>query len=462
MAKKNIVKYKNSGNFNIGVVIFLIIILYVSFNIFSYFTKSHISEYQVQQGTIASNNIFQGIILRDETIEYANQSGYVNYFVKNTSKVSVNDIVYSIDTNGSVSKEIAASGNLLNSISKESLSTISLELDSFVKNYNANQFSESYTFLNNLNTEIAQTINNTALTELSDKVTQAEANHTFFKEKSKEDGLIVYKIDGFENYTIEDITTSEIDYNNYKAKHLFENTKVNEGDPVYKRINSENWNILIYVSEELAKELNETSNVKIRFCKDDFTTNAACNIIKHENNYFLNISLKKAMIRYANDRFIDIELVMNEKSGLKIPQSSITKKEFFTIPKKYFTIGGDSNLPSLMIKHSVDGEDTVKIINPTLYYETEEYYYVDSELVSDGDCILMADSKNTYVIGTDKDSLVGVYNINKGYAVFKQINIIYENEEYAIVETKTEYGISLYDHIALDAKKIKENQLTSK
>ena len=37
-----------------------------------------------------------------------------------------------------------------------------------------------------------------------------------------------------------------------------------------------------------------------------------------------------------------------------------------------------------------------------------------------------------------------------------------ENEEYAIVETKTAYGISLYDHIALDASKISENQLTSK
>lgn len=462
MAKKTIVKYRNSGNFNIGVVIFLIIILYVSFNIFSYFTKSHIAEYQVQQGTIASNNIFQGIIIRDETIEYAKQSGYINYYVKNASKVSVNDIVYSIDTNGSVSDAIAASGNQSNSISKESLSTISLELDSFVKNYNANQFSDSYTFLNNLNTEIAQNINNTALIELSDKVTQAEANHTFFKEKAKEDGLIVYKIDGFENYSVEDITTSKIDYNNYKATHLFENTKVNESDPVYKRINSEDWNIIINISEDLAKKLNETSSVKIRFCKDDFTTNAACNIIKHENNYFLNVSLKKAMIRYANDRFIDVELVMNEKSGLKIPQSSITKKEFFTIPKKYFTIGGDSNLPSLMIKHSVDGEDTVKIINPTLYYETEEYYYVDNELVSEGDCILMSDSKNTYEIGTHKDSLIGVYNINKGYAVFKQINIIYENEEYAIVETKTEYGISLYDHIALDASEIKENELTSK
>ena len=74
----------------------------------------------------------------------------------------------------------------------------------------------------------------------------------------------------------------------------------------------------------------------------------------------------------------------------------------------------------------------------------------------------MPNSQSTYQIGADKASLVGVYNINKGYAVFKQINIIYENEEYAIIETKTSYGIALYDHIALDASEIKEHELTSK
>ena len=462
MAKKEILKYRSSGNFNIGVVVFLIIIIYVLFNIFSYFTKSHIAEYQVQQGTIASNNIYQGIIVRDETVEYATHSGYINYYVKNASKVSVYDVVYSIDTEGSISNAITTSGSNSNAISKESLNSISTELDAFIKNYDANHFSESYTFLNNLNTEIVQNVNNAALAELSEKVNQAEVNQTFYQVKANKDGVIVFEVDGFENYTIEDIISSEINYNDYKSTHLFENIEVDTSDPVYKRINSENWNIIVPVKEDLAKELNETSSLKIRFCKDNFTTNASCSIMKQEDKYFLNISLKKAMIRYANERFIDIELVMSEKTGLKIPQSAITTKEFFTIPKQYFTLGGDSSEPGLMIKHTVDGENTVKLVNPTLYYETEEFYYVDNEEVSEGDIVLMSDSQSTYQIGTDKDSLVGVYNINKGYAVFKQINVIYENEEYAIVETKTAYGISLYDHIALDASEIKENQLTSK
>lgn len=460
--KKKIVRARNVGNFNIGVVIFIIIIIYVLFNIFSYFTKTHIAEYQVQQGTIVSNYIYQGIIVRDETVEYAQKNGYINYYVKNASKVSVTDVVYSIDTDGSIAKKISASGSESNALSLDTLASISTEINTFVSDYNPNQFSECYTFFNSLNTEIAQDVNQNALSNLSSQVTSAENNQTFYQMYSPQDGVIVYEVDGFEDYTIEDIISSNINYNSYKEQHLFAKEEVQAGDPVYKRINSEYWNVIIPIDENLAKMLNEKTAVHVRFCKDDFELDTACSLIKEEENYYLNLSFNKGMIRYINDRFVDIELVMGDEIGLKIPKSAITTKEFFTIPKKFFTVGGDSNNPGLMVKQTVDGVETMTLIHPTLYYETEEYYYVDSEDVSENDVVLMADSSASYTIGTDKGTLIGVYNINKGYAVFKQINIIYENEAYAIVETKTSYGISLYDHIALDASKVKENQLTTK
>ena len=458
--KKKIVRAKNVGNFNMGVVIFLIIIIYVLFNIFSYFTKSHISEYQVQQGTIASNYIYQGIIVRDETVEYAKKDGFINYYVKNASKVSVTDIVYSIDTTGSIAKKIAESSAESGILSSETLTSISTELNTFMSDYNPNQFSECYKFFNNLNTEITQDVNLNALANLSSQV--VSSTDSFYLMSSPEDGIIVYEVDGFEDFTIEDVISSELNYNSYKEQHLFEKDEVKAGDPVYKRVNSEYWNIIVPIEEKLAKELNEKSAVRVRFCKDDFELDTACSLIKNEEHYYLNLSFNKGMIRYINDRFVDIELVMGDETGLKIPQSAITTKEFFTIPKKFFTIGGDSSTPGLLVKQLVDGAETMTLLHPTLYYETEDYYYVDSEEVSENDVLLMSDSSATYTIGTEKDSLIGVYNINKGYAVFKQINIIYQNESYAIVETKTAYGISLYDHIALDASKVKENQLTSK
>ena len=176
----------------------------------------------------------------------------------------------------------------------------------------------------------------------------------------------------------------------------------------------------------------------------------------------MNLSLKTAMVRYVNDRFVDVELVLSEDTGLKIPTSAITSKEFYTVPKEYFTTGGDSDAPCLLVEEKDGDNKSVNLVTPTIYYEKDDNYYIDDEFVTAGDVIAKTDSSKTYTIGDDVDKLTGVYNINKGYAVFKQINILTKNEDYAIIETKTTYGISLYDHIALDGSKVKENQLVVK
>ena len=53
--------------------------------------------------------------------------------------------------------------------------------------------------------------------------------------------------------------------------------------------------------------------------------------------------------------------------------------------------------------------------------------------------------------------LIGVYYINKGYPDFRQITIKYQNEEYAIVEPNSIYGLQEYDYIVLFANSIKMN-----
>ena len=76
--EENVIKYRKPLNINIGVVIFVIIFIYVIFNVFMYFTKTHISPYEVEQGTMASNNIYEGLVLRDETVYTSEHKGTVN------------------------------------------------------------------------------------------------------------------------------------------------------------------------------------------------------------------------------------------------------------------------------------------------------------------------------------------------------------------------------------------------
>lgn len=457
---KNVIKYHRSIHFNIGFVIFFIIILYVAFYLFSYFTSDSVAVYEVTQGTIASNHIYKGLILRDETVYTATQSGYINYYLKNASKAAVNDVVYSIDTNGTLAAMMEDAERNGNGLDKEELSKISAQISTFALNYDSISFSSVYAFQYDLNSELQQALNSAALSEIADEVSKAEANNTFYEVKAGAAGVVLYYMDGLESLTWEEFTAEDYNFSGYNKTSLESNTQVNASDPVFKMVNSESWSVVIPISNDLAEALNSESSLKVRFCKDNYTTTASFYIAKKSGEYYLNLCFNSGMIRYANERYIDVELVLDVEEGLKIPNSSITEKEFFTIPIECFMKGEDSNAEGILIKSQED--DSLNFVTPTIYYSTETAYYIDSEYVSEGDMIQMADSGETYTVGTDKDVLQGVYNVNKGYAVFKQIDIIYQNDEYTIVRQKTSYGISLYDHIALDGSKVTENQFTTK
>lgn len=459
---KNIVKYNKPRNINIGLVIFLVIIVYIAFNIFQYATSETIAAYEVNQGSIAANNTYRGLILRNEKVVYADRAGYVNYYMKNGSRVSVNDVIYSIDTKGDISDKIHSVSSGDNTLSSDSLKEISVKLDTFSGSYDSSDFSYAIAFKEDLSSTLLQMVNNAALDQLGAQVSSAASNNTFYMMHPDDTGLVTYYIDGYEGITIDDFSASLMNSSDYSRRNLNANEKVAANDPVYKIITDEAWDVVIAISKSQAQALADTNYIKIRFCDDGYTTNARCSVISEGQENFLDLKLQTAMIRYINERFVDIDLVVNEETGLKIPKSAITSKEFYTVPKEAFTQGGDSKNLGLLISTMTEDGEVITFVTPTIYFETDDYYYIDDEDVSVGDVALISNSSKKYTIGSDVESLIGVYNINKGYAVFKQINIMYENEDYAIVEQKTAYGISLYDHIALDGSKLTENQLITK
>ena len=52
-----------------------------------------------------------------------------------------------------------------------------------------------------------------------------------------------------------------------------------------------------------------------------------------------------------------------------------------------------------------------------------------------------------------------MYNINKGYTQFRQIDILYQNEEFALVKEGTSYGLTVYDRIVLNSEAVDEDEV---
>ena len=326
--------------------------------------------------------------------------------------------------------------------------------------YESKDFYKVYAIKDEINSLLNEALSLDALNQISDYADSAEGNQTFHRVRAAKDGIVSYYTDGFENVTLDTFEPAMLNETTYKRNNLKVNANVEVGDPVYKVINSEKWHIILPISKELATELSDDTLIRIRFVKDSKEMYAEYVIQETEGAYYMILTMKNAMIRYASERFLEIELLMAEETGLKIPNTAIVEKEFYTIPTEYFLIGEDSNIIGILLeKVDKDGNRTSEVFKPTIYYRTDEFSYIDSEHVQAGDVIIKQNSNDRYTVGNDTATLQGVYNINKGYAVFKQIEIIFQNEEYSIIKTGTSYGVALYDHIALEGHKIQEDEL---
>ena len=165
------------------------------------------------------------------------------------------------------------------------------------------------------------------------------------------------------------------------------------------------------------------------------------------------------MVQFASDRYITFEVDSEKADGLKIPVTAVTEKNFYLIPLEYMAQGGDSSDTGFMKEVYSENGTSAEFVPVTIYYANEEYYYIetgDDAPLKAGDYVVKPDSQDRYQIGQTA-SLQGVYNINKGYADFKQIQILYQNDEYSIVKSNTEYGLNVYDYIALNAEAVTVN-----
>lgn len=106
---------------------------------------------------------------------------------------------------------------------------------------------------------------------------------------------------------------------------------------------------MIPLSEKQAANLKERTSIRVKFLKDDLTQTGDFSIMEIDGAKYGKIDFNKGLIRYASDRFLEIELVTNNVTGLKIPLSSIVTKEFYAIPSKYLTTDDETQQSGFML-----------------------------------------------------------------------------------------------------------------
>ena len=453
---QKISRFAKPITFNPGVLVFLVIFVYIIIMIVSYFRQSHITPYEVKLGSLAINNTYDGVILRDETVISSDFSGYINYYARESEKVNAYSMVYTVDSTGKLAEMIGDESAQESSISNESLSDIKTNISNFAVDFKPENYIDTYSFKYNIEGTVLKLANTAVLANIDKLRAENYADSIDFG-YAPQSGVIEYSTDGYEGLTAETITPEQVAGEGYEKNVLHSNDLISEGDNAYKLITSELWTILIEIDEQRAQSLEEESYIEVRFLKNNYTAWAAVTVLRQNGKTYAKLDFNNSMITFSSDRFVEIELLDNAREGLKIPNSAITERTFYLIPEGYLTTGGNSKDAGFNRESYLeDGTLSAEFVPATIYNNVDGMLYVDESVFKIGDYVIMPETGVRYAI-SKQASLIGVYNINKGYADFKQITILNQNEEYAIVKSNSEYGLAVYDYIALKGDSVTEN-----
>lgn len=449
MAKKKskIIKYRKPWNLNVGIIIFTFIFVYLVASVLVYLSKEKVHMYEVVRGSLTAYSDYTALILRDETVAYCANTGSICYYVREGRRVGVDDLVYSIDESGRM-QELTEQSSGESSLPAEDLKDLKEDMAQYALSYDPMDYAAVYDLKASLQSALLKYVNTSVLEELEG------ADAAFVKAMAGSSGVVSMALDGLEGMTPEMVTAEAFDASQHPKAVLQSGQAVESGTAVYKTVESEEWQLIFPITESDREKFDGEKTLTLTFKGTSLEVSGAFDTFQGaDGNTYGRIVLDRYMVQFLDKRYVKIQIETENTVGLKIPISAVVYKNFFKVPKSFLT--GDGEL--LTEVYGEDGSRSVEKVTPVVYSTEEEYCYVDASLYQAGQYICQEDSNERYQL-TQTEQLPGVYNMNRGYTIFRKICIIDESEEYYII-SPADSAVSVYDHIVLDGSTVSENQI---
>lgn len=473
-------KFKPGKHIQLGLIVYLLIFAYLVF-VFISFSFSKKTNYTVAEpGKIVEAVELKGVIIRDENIIQSKMDGKVSHFSVEGEKVKQGSLIAVVDQNGEITNSILSElqADQTNQLVDVKLTDKNLQyMKQLMKNYVLNKSTKEFNYtyatkehLKNTYFDMAQTsamdtmgvVNSLVNSEQLASQTNASLDNFYF---SPQNGVISFKLDGYEDFSIEDIGTKRMnDLLEVENHEIKTNDSVEIDQPIYKIVQNYQWFIVAEIDNVCRKYIEDQKNIRILVKNSDVDIIAKKEqIIEMDTKIYLVLSVDRYLNYFLNERVVDFSIEYYNWEGIKIPTAAVTQKEFAVIPAqalidrgKYYDVMKkeldeeaaleESIVPIRISICSIDGDLAYIPISENLGIGTQIVYGTDGKM------------NTNYEISSTK-KLDGVYVINKGYADFKLIKAVASNEKYLIIEENTYYGIYCYDKIVSDATQVVENEI---
>lgn len=460
--ENNIVKYQKKRKkitLNPAVIFFAVVFIYLVLMIIKALAHESLSVYEVLDGKMSDRVEHSGIILRDELVYNSSESGYINYYIADGEKAAVNNLIYTLDKNGEFSRILQDSiqqGNI--ALTSESLNSLKSELSGFMIDFSSKDFSKIYAVNSDLKNKLHFYIEEAVI---ADKLAANTIEGIFFEYYADASGIITYYIDDYEGLTADKITAEYFNRKKYEKTNLTNGREVALWEPVFKLVKSSDWSIVFKPSSDELEILSELQTITVDFHNKNISTTASISTFNGaDGDVYVKMDLGRYMTEFISDRYVDFEICYKEAEGLKVPKSSVITKDVLKIPVQYAAYGGSGQTLGFMKEILLeDGTGSIEFVTGVIYKEDDFYYYIDCDALSLGDILVKEGAGNERYEVCLTESLNGVYTVNKGYAVFKRIYILAEQDDYYIVQEGIKKGVAKNDHIVLVGNKISEDQI---
>ena len=441
---------------NIGLGIFLFILIYIAVCFFLSLRESHPTIYEVQKIALATNNLAQAVVVREEQNVTTTSPGYINYYMKSGTRVAKNETVFSLENSRQIRSSLFENVKL--SLSESDVADIKANIESFHKTYESGSVAAINELRANLHSQIVS-ISDMYLLENLAKIIEADGSSRGISlSKAPYSGIVSFFTDSLDGLTADAVSKETFDDKQYTSGTLYSAELREAGSTAYKLVTNENWSLILNLTEEQYTALEGQTRLSFTITDDGLSMNMPVTLYKKGEGRFARIDLSKYLIRYIGKRFLTVSIDLSQSEGLKIPVKSIVEKYFYVVPKEF--IVNDQGKTGITVCE-LDETNTLqyRFCEAEVYYYDDDYAYIDESVIkAHGQYITIPHTTNQYQVSTQK-KLEGVYCVNKGYAQFRMIERLYNGADYVIVKSGIAKSINVYDFIWEDASTLSEDQL---
>lgn len=437
----------------------IIVLVYLVAQLVIFFGRDTTSYVVAKQGEIVETFSTQGVIIREEQLVKAASGGIVQYYYPGGKELKKSTLVCTLLDNyyGDMLEEKieeiyeqiqeADSGEYEETFELLDQS-ISSSIASYLRNKSSNRYGDIYLLEDDLKDAVSKRKDIYSLMS-NTKVTSLLAQQGIYLDEQAavrsnmylpEAGIIDYSYDGYEGWTVGQIGSNFI--SNYDATYSFfeiNMQQIDEGTPLYRVITSPVWKVVIYVTEEQAQYFSGENSISFVYNSTHEMTGRIESLEQMgDDQYKLVLKMNTNLLDIKNDRIANFVFTKNNHSGMKISESCIVKKSFYSVPSQYIVSSGrDYGVLALESNGA-----TFRSVNVAATINGNSYIEL-SEGLSAGTMIQAENSTETMYIG-DMVEVDGVYVVNGGYEQFEIIEVEYRSQGYAIVK-----GIHMYDRIKI-------------